>query len=461
MLTKKEEKSTRAKIDGLLEEMLDINDIYHANVLMHSAPERFDDDYYFPYFRTSYTFIDSHNQAIKSMNAMRGSNEYDGRIIDKLAIPNAIGKKRLDVTIKRLKQNNKYLNTLSDLLFEIEDDCTQGLVMNAIRCLPLQKNYELDENDYYYGIELFVAIKDPEEIENSSTAHYYSIIRDNFDEFLSIMVISKFARIAGEDGVNELIEDLSGEPVTESGYKRQYNEERRKNRKLQDTIDKMKLEITELTEAKNKSEQDDAELQKLRKENKELQKKIHEMEARLKEQESEESSSEESSPDTTDLERRIAALSVDLEKTKTESTVLHSRLDSLDNLPLLIHGKEKDLYPGEVKDMILDSLSDYVRLQVHDGSRRKDIIDDVLTSNDFEDNLTKRRNELRRVMKNENPQSLLRDLQQFGIKAEPEQKTHYKLVYYGDPRYVTVMAKTASDKASYDNMTGNILRDFM
>lgn len=462
MLTKKEEKAARVKIEMLFEHMFDWNDLYNTNVLMHQKPKNLDAVYsrseesesFIPFVKTSYTFVDSHNKTIKSMIAMRGSNECDGRILDKLDIPYEIGKKRLDITIKRLKQNNQYIDTFNGFLTEIKNSCTKGIMLSSINCMPLQKDYAITDEDYYYGIELFVGINAPEMIEDPATAHYYSVIRDSFDQFASIMMISKFARMGAEDRVEEMIEDLSDEPMTESVYKKKYDEERKKCQKLQSMIDSMKLELEE----KKKNTKMDIELQKLRRENRELQKKNYEMEAELRERRKEEPKKTE---DTKDLKRQISALTNDLDKIRKENAVLHSRLDSSGEVPLLVNGKEKDLYPGEIKDMILDSLNDYVRLHVHDGSRRKDVISDVLDSNDFQDNLKKRRDELRRVMKNENPMSLLRNLQQFGIKAEPEQKTHYKLVYYGDPRYFTTMAKSASDKSSYDNMMGNILRDFM
>ena len=60
-----------------------------------------------------------------------------------------------------------------------------------------------------------------------------------------------------------------------------------------------------------------------------------------------------------------------------------------DAMPILVKGSEQDLYPGEIKEMVLDLVSDGIK-NTNDKSRRQDIFNDVLKANDYQ-NVRKKR----------------------------------------------------------------------
>lgn len=115
--------------------------------------------------------------------------------------------------------------------------------------------------------------------------------------------------------------------------------------------------------------------------------------------------------------------------------------------PLLYRGEESDLYPDEVKDIILDMLVDY-RRKCHQNSRRDHIIQDVLNANHFNNNLSKRKEELKNRLKTYRKldASLQSYLRTIGFVITSEGK-HYKWTYHKDPRYVVTTGKTVSDAA--------------
>lgn len=82
------------------------------------------------------------------------------------------------------------------------------------------------------------------------------------------------------------------------------------------------------------------------------------------------------------LNKRVQALMV-------ENQGLREKLDGMDSVPLIFYGEEGDFYEGEIKEIILDVLLNYISVD-NTNSRRKHIINDILASNDFR-NLSKER----------------------------------------------------------------------
>jgi hypothetical protein len=112
---------------------------------------------------------------------------------------------------------------------------------------------------------------------------------------------------------------------------------------------------------------------------------------------------------------------------------------------LLKFGAEDDLYEGEIKDLILSVLSEALKNQ-RAGSRRLDVLSDVVEANGYSGLSAARTEEIKRLLKGYDglPSPLRQRLMNMGFSITDDGK-HYKLTYYGDGRYQTILAKTPSD----------------
>ena len=133
---------------------------------------------------------------------------------------------------------------------------------------------------------------------------------------------------------------------------------------------------------------------------------------------------------------------------KEEIRDLQERSGSYNSSPLIFFGNEEELFPGEIKDMVLSVLNDMInKLQPEKRTRRADIIRDIVQSNDYEGILEKKAKDLKNELKGyrtmEKPTRKF--LQDFGFVITEDGK-HYKLKYYKDNRYTSILPKTSSDR---------------
>lgn len=145
------------------------------------------------------------------------------------------------------------------------------------------------------------------------------------------------------------------------------------------------------------------------------------------------------------LQDQVEALTRANEALQFENQGLKAKLDSRDSIPVLFMGDEFEFYPGEVKDLVLETLSEAVK-GIQPKSRRADIVRDIIRSNDYQKLSVAKAEEVKRILKNYDGMSaktrqVLKDL---GFEISEEGK-HYKVTYYGDGRYQTTYSKTPSD----------------
>ena len=161
------------------------------------------------------------------------------------------------------------------------------------------------------------------------------------------------------------------------------------------------------------------------------------------------------------LQRQVEELTRSNEALQYENQGLRAKLDASDTVPVLNMGDENDLYPGEVKDLLLAVLSD-AAVNMSDDMRRADIVKDILQSNDYQRLSEKRAEQLKRLLKNYDGMTprLRTELERLGFVITEDGK-HYKLTYYGDGRYQTAFSKTPSDVRSGKNGAQEILRRMM
>lgn len=140
----------------------------------------------------------------------------------------------------------------------------------------------------------------------------------------------------------------------------------------------------------------------------------------------------------------------------------HARMKTAENGSLLVRGRENDLYPNEIYEVLIDLLQE-VRSQVKTGTRRADILDDLLSANSSDGIPQKKARELKDILKGYKAldAATRRKLNDIGIDVSEQQKKHYKLRYYGDTRYNASMPCSGSDRESGGrNLAAELIKKF-
>lgn len=152
-----------------------------------------------------------------------------------------------------------------------------------------------------------------------------------------------------------------------------------------------------------------------------------------------------------ELQAQIIELTNANESLRYENQGLRHKMDSFDAIPLLYMGSEYDLYPGEIKDLLLTILADAQKNFVKD-SRRLHVVTDLLTHNQSTGTTKDNALAVKALFKNYNGMTakLRQSLQAMGFDITEEGK-HYKLTFCGDHRYQVIIAKTPSDNRAGKN----------
>lgn len=158
------------------------------------------------------------------------------------------------------------------------------------------------------------------------------------------------------------------------------------------------------------------------------------------------------------LQKQIEELMRANEALQYENQGLRAKLDSADAVPVLYMGYESEFYPGEIKDLLLAVLSD-AESQIRTGSRRRDVVQDIIRNNDYQKLSAKKAEEIKRLLKNYSgmTKKLSQELEKMGFEITDEGK-HYKITYYGDGRYHTTLSKTPGDGRTGKNNVREIIR---
>ena len=145
------------------------------------------------------------------------------------------------------------------------------------------------------------------------------------------------------------------------------------------------------------------------------------------------------------LQDQVEALTHANEALQFENQGLKAKLDSRDTIPILFMGDEFEFYPGEVRDLLLATLSEATK-GIQPKSRRGDIIRDIIKNNNYQKLSVAKAEEVKRILKNYDGMSARtrQALKDLGFEITEEGK-HYKITYYGDGRYQTTYSKTPSD----------------
>lgn len=165
--------------------------------------------------------------------------------------------------------------------------------------------------------------------------------------------------------------------------------------------------------------------------------------------------------DMNKLQKQVEELSRANEVLSIENQGLRNKLSGNDNEPVLYLGDEEELFPGEIKDILLATINEALDKLPKDR-RRYHVLNDILESNEYKDLLGERQKEVKSIFKgykliNGTMKQRLMDL---GFEITDDGK-HYKMTYFGDSRYMATVAKTPSDNRSGSNIASVICRDMM
>lgn len=151
------------------------------------------------------------------------------------------------------------------------------------------------------------------------------------------------------------------------------------------------------------------------------------------------------------MQQRIDELTKANEALMQENSFLRAKLNVTDAMPIVYQGEEEDFYPDEIKDMILGAL-DEVRTNSEATTRRADILDDILHSNEYQHLSEQRKQRVKAMFKGyKNVSSAMKqELMDLGMTISDDGK-HYKLTYRDDPRYMVTIGKTPSDNRAGNN----------
>lgn len=145
------------------------------------------------------------------------------------------------------------------------------------------------------------------------------------------------------------------------------------------------------------------------------------------------------------LQDQVEALTRANEALQFENQGLKAKLDSRDAIPVLFMGDEFEFYPGEVKDLLLATLSEAVK-GIQSKSRRADVVQDIIKNNNYQRLSVAKAEATKRILRNYDGMSAKtkQALNDLGFEITEDGK-HYKVAYYGDGRYQTTYSKTPSD----------------
>jgi len=149
--------------------------------------------------------------------------------------------------------------------------------------------------------------------------------------------------------------------------------------------------------------------------------------------------------------RKYEKLAEELQRLKIENENLHYFMETCSGsgTPLIFSGKEKDLYPHEQTEILIDILKEYLikNFKENDSSRRADILRSIIEANLVNGIPEKYKKIIKEAFDGYtkfNCTKILNALKETGI-VTVDHTGHYKICYHNDNRYTFEAAATPSD----------------
>lgn len=163
----------------------------------------------------------------------------------------------------------------------------------------------------------------------------------------------------------------------------------------------------------------------------------------------------------TRLQRQVDRLTKANDSLIYENQGLRAKLDSSEEIPILFLGDEEEFFQGEIREMILDALTEKMK-NTPNQTRRHDVLNDIIQKNGYERVFDKKASEVKATLRDyKNMSGTTRKfLTDLGFIITEEGK-HYRLTYYGDGRYKTTIAKSGSDYREGKNIAATIIKNML
>jgi len=161
----------------------------------------------------------------------------------------------------------------------------------------------------------------------------------------------------------------------------------------------------------------------------------------------------------TGLQQKIADLTRQNEALAYENQSLHNKAAQMKNEPILFRGAESDLYPFEIKELLLSVLEESLS-NTKEKTRRYDVLKDIIDENHYEHRADEINKSLKSIFKGYKTLSaaMKNKAEELGLVFSEDGK-HYKITLKGDQRYMATLPKTPSDNRSGDNVVAIIRRE--
>jgi hypothetical protein len=139
-----------------------------------------------------------------------------------------------------------------------------------------------------------------------------------------------------------------------------------------------------------------------------------------------------------------------------ENKALSDRLEK-QGTPLVFAGKEEEKFPGEIKDLLMCTLKDCLKLSPK--GRRADIIKDLLETNGEGLSIEEKTAVVKNLFNNYSrmDSTTRKTLEDLGFSMVEDGK-HIRMTYCNDARYVETLAKTPSDAHTGRNTAHHIIK---
>lgn len=155
---------------------------------------------------------------------------------------------------------------------------------------------------------------------------------------------------------------------------------------------------------------------------------------------------------------QIRRLSDQLYSANNTIEQLEAQLAAIENIPVLILGEERDLYPFEQQSMLIEILEKEIRM-TSGNSRKAHILLSLITANKCDNTVEEKRKRLKASLHGYTKMTpaISKELEDIGFSLSDDGK-HIKVVFGADARYTGTLSKTGSDHRAGNNAAHDLIR---
>ena len=148
--------------------------------------------------------------------------------------------------------------------------------------------------------------------------------------------------------------------------------------------------------------------------------------------------------DKQDLIHQIEQTTWQIEQLNRQVEILQQRCIR-NQYPLLLKGKEKEKYPGEQRDIVLDVIKEELKTQKDE--RICHLLHQILKENPETGHRRQMLDEIFKILVSNSQvdEKVVTDLRKMGIDLKKKSENHYKGCFFNDHRYLTSISSTPSD----------------